>query len=989
MNTLKTNEDLKIGEYLDTLLKEDKVLILKDGKEIGVIAVENTKIFKKRKLKAVVTKKLDDGYEIKILRFADLHRHSGFSLLDGASKIEDLVKLTEYAGALTDHGNMYGFVEYYKQMKKANKQPIIGFEAYCETLEGNKEGNHLLLLVKNEAGYRNIIKLTSEAYYNFYNKPHLSYKMLEEHSEGIIALSACLGGEIPQKLLKLENYKEAKKVALKLKSIFGEDFYLEMQKHNIGVEEDIVNKGLIKLSKETGIKLVATTDSHYTNKEDNKIHEILLCLQTGKTLSDPDKMVFEGDGYHIHTPEEMEEKFKDIPEALDNTLEIAEKCSKFELQLNKLYMPKFDVPEGETENSYFEKLVWEGFRKRFEGKPEYSSSEYNDRLKLEMRIIEKMGYASYFLIVQDFINYAKNNGIMVGPGRGSAVGSLVSYSLGITDLDPIPYGLLFERFLNPERVSMPDIDIDFCYENREKVIDYVKNKYGHDAVSNIVTFGTLSARSVVRDVARVMDYPYTTGDRIAKAIPKEVGMTITKALKENLELENMYKNDYDTKLIIDTAMKLEGLPRHASQHACGTIIAASKVDNYLPTCLMGEERKVTAQVVMTEVEELGLLKMDFLGLRTMTVIDYSLKSIARNTNEVVKYLEIPHNDPYVYADISKGKTYGVFQLESPGMRGFMSELYSDVDLRIKSLEKKYKVKGFKNPKGSGNKKDFIKEMSNLGQELFERLIAGISLYRPGPMDYIPDYVAGMKNPESIIYDTPELEPILKATYGQIVYQEQVMQVVQKLGGYSLGRADLVRRAMGKKKADIMAQEKEIFINGKIKDDGTIEVPGCIRNGISKEIAEKVWHKMEDFCKYAFNKSHSAGYAVISIITAWLKYYYPIDFMASTINSFIDKSDKLKSYLSVCKDMGIKILPPHVNNSLELFSRSCNDIIFGLKGIKNMGKTTNLIMQEVTERGKFLNYQDFAVRMAKYQKINKKGDLKWRARKVLHLLSWLS
>lgn len=858
MIELKTDEKLKIGEYLSIeLIKGKNIEFFKDGVNIGTAKITNPEIFKNRKLKGVVREKVKNGYNISIVRFADLHRHSGYSLLDGASKVEDMAKLTEYAGALTDHGNMFGFLEYYKAMKKEGKQPIIGFEAYAETIDNEKNSNHLVLLTKNETGYKNLIKLTSMSYENFYMKPHVSYEMLKEHNEGIIALSACLGGEIPQ-LINKGDYEKAKKVANEYKNIFGEDFYIEIQRHNMGEEEDRVNEGLIKLARELQIKLVATTDSHYSYKEDKEFHEMLLALQTGRTMSDPKRMEFQGDGYHIHTPDEMDVKFKDLPEALDNTLEIAEKCSGFELELNKIYMPEFEVPEEHTQESYFEHLVWEGFKDRFEGKPEYTDEIYKERLKYEISVIEQMGYASYFLIVWDFINYAKTNGIMVGPGRGSAAGSLVSYCLHITDLDPIPYGLLFERFLNPERVSMPDIDIDFCFERREEVIEYVQDKYGEEAVSGIVTFGTFAARSAVRDIVRVNDMPYSVGDRIAKAIPLKPGMTIKNALEENPELKQMYETEDETKRILDLAMKIEGLPRHSSKHACGVVISDGPVFEHLPEFMAGSgknKKERTSQVTMTEVEELGLLKMDFLGLKTMTVIGKTIESINKNTGANIEYLDIPHNDPYVYKYISKGQSHGVFQLESSGMRSLMGELFFDIDDRIKKIEKKYKKKGFKDIEKNKESEAYLKEMEKLGQEMFERLIAGISLYRPGPMDYLPNYLEGMKNPKNIRYLTPELKPILEATYGTIVYQEQVMQIVQSLAGYSLGRADLVRRAMGKKKNEVMREEKDYFINGKLNEDGSIDVPGCVRNGISKKIAEEIWEQMADFSKYAFNKSH--------------------------------------------------------------------------------------------------------------------------------------
>lgn len=971
----KSNIVLKIGEYLSVKCKSDSIIFEKGKNQIVEIKTDKYKQYQKRNLKAVITNKDNDRYTVKILYFADIHRHSGYSLLDGAAKINDIVSATDYVGALTDHGNMFGFLEYYKKMKEANKQPIIGFEAYTETMYGDKNSNHLLLLAKDEVGFKNLIKLTSLAYENFYNKPHVSYEMLDRYNEGIIATSACLSGEIPR-LLSLNDYEKAKKVAMRLKNIFNDDFYLEIQNHNIGEIEENVNKQLIKLSKELDIKLVAATDSHYIEKEDKEVHDIILCLQTKKTLSDPNRLRFDGDGYHIYTAEEMEKRFKGIEEAIDNTLEIAEKCQGLEIELNKINMPVFEVPKGMTDDDFFERLAWEGFDKRYRGKPEHKDEVYRKRLEYEIKVIKQMGFSSYFLIVWDFINYAKNKNIMVGPGRGSAVGSLVAFCLNITDLNPIPYGLLFERFLNPERVSMPDIDIDFCYEKRDEVIDYVKKKYGQQSVSKIVTFGTMAARSAIRDIVRVKDKPYVLGDKIAKTIPMEVGMTLSKALAEISEFKEMYHNDKEVKEIIDIALKIEGLQRHASQHACGVIIAPGSVDNFIPEMMLGNEQKEkekTSQVTMTEVEELGLLKMDFLGLRTMTVIDKTIKSIESTTGLKIKHLNIPIFDPYVYKDISKGKTFGIFQIESVGMRGFMSELYSDVSKKIRALEKKYNVKGYYNPKVAedGNSKKFIEEMTDFGKELFERMIAGVSLYRPGPMDYIPNYIQGMKKPNKVIYDTPLLEPILKATYGQIVYQEQVMQIVQTLAGYDLGRADLVRRAMGKKKAEIMKAEKEIFINGKRNLDGTMDVKGCVGNGISKDVAEKIWGKMEDFCKYAFNKSHSAAYSYITLMTAWLKFYYPVDFMTSILNSFINKADKLKAYLAICKEMKIKVLSPNVNKSEEEFSKSGKNIVFGFKGIRNITKVGEGIIRERKSRGNFKSYQDFVERMAMYERIDKK------------------
>lgn len=774
MYKIKAKKDFNVGEYLNLKVSKNKLLFLKNKEEIARADIKNKEMFKNRNLKGVVVGKEEGFLEVKVVRFADLHRHSSYSLLDGGSRIKDLVEKTGYVGALTDHGNMFGFLKYYKAMKKAGKQPIIGLEAYVETIEGEKKGNHLVLLARDEVGYKNIVKLTSLSYHNFHTRPHVSLGMLKERNEGVICLSACLGGEIPRKLAN-EEYKEAKRVAKIYQEIFGDDFYLEIQNHNIGREEDIVNKGLIKLSKELDIKLVATTDSHYASIEDKKYHEMLLALSTGKTLADENRMTFDGDGYHIHSADEMDARFSFIPEAIDNTLEIAEKCSGFELELGKTYFPKFNIPKGYTEESYFEHLVHEGFKERFEDNPDiFKSKEYHDRLKREVSTIKEMGYSAYFLIVWDFIKYAKDKGIMVGPGRGSAAGSLVSYCLHITDLDPIPYGLLFERFLNPERVSLPDIDVDFCYERREEVVDYVKRKYGKEAVSGIVTFGTFAARSGVRDMTRVMNLPYSLGDKIAKAIPATPGMTIEKAMEESPELRTMYKDNSSARKIIDGALKIEGSPRHSSTHACGIVISDTSVDDYMPEFMAGsvkDGKEITTQVTMAEVEELGLLKFDFLGLKTMSIIGRSINAINKATKEDIEYLDIPMNDPYIYEYIGTGRTEGVFQLESQGMRGFMKNLYSDVSPLIKEVENRYDLTGFKEIEGRGkNVEKYKEEMEELGQELFERLIAGISLYRPGPLDYIPNYLEGIRNPDKIKYLTPELEPILNATYGTIVYQ---------------------------------------------------------------------------------------------------------------------------------------------------------------------------------------------------------------------------
>lgn len=900
-------------------------------------------------------------------KFTHLHVHTEYSVQDGASKIKDMIKKAKNNGmeavAITDHGNMFGTTHFYKACKDENIKPIIGCEVYTEDINGKREAHHLVLLAKNKIGYSNLSKLVSWAYDNFYNKPQVSWENLKEYSEGIICLSACLGGEIAQSLIA-NDYENAKKVAMEFKGIFKEDFYLEMQRHNLQ-EESYVNPMILKLGKELDIKVVASGDTHFTNEEDKETQDILLCLQTGKTINDPTRWSFSGDGHHFQTQEEMNDRFKDLPDLLKNTQEIVDKVN-LELELNKVSMPKFEVPtEFKDEASYFEHLTWEGFDRRFKDKEAYTNPVYKERLEYELRIIEQMGFEGYFLIVQDFIMYAKNKGIMVGPGRGSCVGSLVSYCLQITDLDPIPLNLLFERFLNPERVSNPDMDIDFEYERREEVVEYVIKKYGTESVCGIITFGTFGAKGVVRDVARVLEFPYSVGDKIAKAIPLEVKMTLTKALDMSPELNAMYKNEPDVKRIIDASLHLEGLVRHTSTHACGKVIAPKAVVDFLPEAqILDKKTKTRVRVSqMTDVEEMGLLKFDFLGLRTMGVIGNALKfaNIKNKGKKKIEYLDIPLTDWEVYKYISTGDTFGVFQLEGGGMQQLMKDMFADVEDEANKIIK-LKL----------DKKEEAKKLDEFGFELFERLVSAVSLYRPGPLDYIPQYLEGMRNPESIHYDCPELEEILKPTYGTIVYQEQVQMIVRKLAGYSLGRGDLIRRAMGKKKSDVMEQEKEYFINGKLDEEGNIEVMGCRRNGISEEVAIIIWDKMADFAKYAFNKSHAAAYAMIAYITAWIKHYYPIEFMTAMLNSFITTSKKLKLYIRVCLNMGIQLLPPDVNNSQQYFSiEGENSIRFGLMGLKNMGKTSMQILEEREDRGIFNNYQDLAERMAKHQKIGRK------------------
>ena len=957
------NSTLKVGEIVDlNLVNNNEVEILSWGKVVEILPVLPFKnLFARRKtFKANVI----EPNKLNVIRYYDLHRHSGYSVLDGMNKIPAIVENTEYAGALTDHGVMFGILEYYKKMKSANKLPILGFEAYTESISGLKNRNHLVLIAQNEKGFKNLIKLTSKGYTNYYKRPHLSYEMLRDHSEGVICSTACMGGEIPR-LLRDNKKDDAKKVALEFINIFGKDnFYIELQKHNIEGEAEL-NLALVDLAKELDVKVIATTDSHYTNEEDSKYHEVVLCLQTGKTMDDPKRLKFDGQGYHLHTSDEMERLWCELPEALDNTIDLVESIN-LELDLNNVYMPDFPVPDGfENESKYFEYLCWQGFEKRFKGTDKFINEEYKERLQFEIDTINQMGFPGYFLIVWDFVKYAKDNGILCGPGRGSACGSLVAYTLWITEVDPIRYGLLFERFLNPDRISMPDIDMDFSDERREEVIEYVEQKYGKDAVSRIVTFGTLAPRMAVRDIARVLNKPYSLGDKIAKAIPKEPKITLAKALKQSQELANMYETDSEVKKIIEIAKKIEGLPRNISQHACGVIISKGAVDDYIPQLIIKDDKTgmstLATQFVMTECEEMGLLKMDFLGLRTMGVCDNALIDINKKRKsqnlESIEFLEIPTNDVEVYNFIAKGNTEGVFQLESPGMTSFMSELFQDTKTMLNTLSKESL---------------YIK-----GKELFERIIAGISLYRPGPIDEIPHYIENMLNPDGIIYELDELEHILRNTYNVIVYQEQCMFIVRELAGFSKGQADTIRKGMSKKKDDLLDEYEEYFVYGSAKRDETLpdnkkmNIKGCVNNGISAEVAKGIYAKMKKFGAYAFNKSHAGGYAEISIRTGWMAYYYPTEYMCATLNSFIDKNDKIKLYMSVCKKKKINILPPDVNLSEKKFCVDGDAIRFGLRGIKQMGEISGQIIDERNKRGLFIGYQDFAERMSKYQQVSKK------------------
>ena len=862
------------------------------------------------------------------MAFAHLHVHTEYSLLDGSNKITEYVnrvkELGMTAAAITDHGVMYGVIDFYRAAKKAGINPILGCEVYVapgsrfdrEQSRGDDRYYHLVLLAENDRGYANLMKLVSRGFVDgYYYKPRVDMEILNQYHEGIIALSACLAGEV-QRYLVRGMYEEAKQVAYRYQECFGKgNFFLELQDHGIP-EQGIVNQQLMRMHQETGIELVATNDVHYTYAEDAEPHDILLCLQTGKKLSDEDRMRYKGGQYYVKSEEEMRALFSYVPEALENTQKIADRCH-VEIEFGVTKLPKFDVPEGFTSWEYLNKLCHEGLKARY---PTERLPELEEKLEYELGVIQKMGYVDYFLIVWDFIRFARENDIMVGPGRGSAAGSLVAYTLGITQLDPIRYNLLFERFLNPERVSMPDIDVDFCYERRQEVIDYVVRKYGKDRVVQIVTFGTLAARGVVRDVGRVMDLPYATCDNIAKMIPNELGITIDKALNMNPELRGLYESDPEITKLIDMAKRLEGLPRHTSMHAAGVVISQKPVDEYVPLS-RGSDGSITTQFTMTTLEELGLLKMDFLGLRTLTVIQDAVKNVKLSNGIDLDMEHIDYNDRAVLDSLCTGKCDGVFQLESAGMKSFMKEL------KPQSLED---------------------------------VIAGISLYRPGPMDFIPAYIRGKNHPDSITYDCPQLEPILSPTYGCIVYQEQVMQIVRDLAGYTLGRSDLVRRAMSKKKGDVMARERQNFVYGN-EEEG---VPGCLANGISEATANKIFDEMTDFAKYAFNKSHAAAYAVVSYQTAYLKYYYPVEFMAALMTSVIDNSNKVAEYIQVCRQMGIRVLPPDINEGVAGFSVSGDSIRYGLSAIKSIGRPViEAIIVQRKEKGPFRSLKDFIERMA--------------------------
>jgi DNA polymerase-3 subunit alpha len=868
--------------------------------------------------------------------FVHLHVHTEYSLLDGAARIPHLLDRCKELGmssiAITDHGAMYGVVDFYREAKERGIHPVIGCEVYIAPRsmyykEAHTDSNyaHLVLLAENQKGYQNLVKLVSMGFLEgFYYKPRIDYDVLAQYSEGLISLSSCMAGDIPRLLLGGQ-YNQAKELALRLEGIFGKgNFYLELQNHGIE-QQRIVNEGLLALSRETGIPVVVTNDVHYIDREDAEVHDILLCIQTGSTVDEPNRMRFETDQFYLKSPDEMMNLFKDCPEGIANTVAIAQRC-KVDFDFNTIHLPKYDVPEGYTAAEYLRHLCYEGLKRKYSP----VTQEAKERLEYELSVIEQMGYVDYFLIVWDFIRFARERGIMVGPGRGSAAGSIVAYVLDITQIDPLRYNLLFERFLNPERVTMPDIDVDFCFERRQEVIDYVTEKYGEDKVAQIITFGTMAARAAIRDVGRALNFSYAEVDRIAKMVPFELGMTIQRALETNPELRRLYEQDSRVKKLIDTSRKLEGLPRHASTHAAGVVISKEPLTKYVP--LQKNDDCITTQFPMGTLEQLGLLKMDFLGLRTLTVIRDTLELIKNNTGKEVDIENIPLDDEGVYDMLSEGDTDGVFQLESAGMRQFLKELKPST---------------------------------------FEDIIAGISLYRPGPMDQIPQYIHNKNHPEAIEYIHESLASVLGVTYGCIVYQEQVMQIVRDLAGYSLGRSDLVRRAMAKKKAEIMEEERRNFIYGLEDENGNVIIPGAVRRGIPEDKANRIFDTMAEFAKYAFNKSHAAAYALVAYRTAWLKYHYPVEYMAALMTSVMNNTDKVAAYIQYCRKKGIEVLPPDVNESHAKFTVVGNKIRFGLAAVKNVGLAAiDAIIEAREKKGKFKSFTDFC-RKVDGSAINKK------------------
>ncbi len=868
------------------------------------------------------------------MSFTHLHVHTEYSLLDGSNKIKEYVarlkELGMTSGAITDHGVMYGCIDFYRAARAEGINPILGCEVYVapgsrfdrEQGAGEDRYYHLILLAENNEGYANLTRLVSKGFVDgYYYKPRVDLELLKKYHKGIIALSACLAGEVSRNILR-NSYEEAKNTALLYQEIFGKDnYFLELQDHGIP-EQKKVNAQILRIANETGIPLVCTNDVHYTYADDVESHDILLCIQTGKKLDDENRMRYEGGQYYLKSEDEMSDLFSYAPSAIENTQKIADRCH-VEIEFGVTKLPKFEVPEEYTSWEYLQKLCYDGLNKKYP----VVTDDLKERLRYELDTIKTMGYVDYFLIVWDFIKYSRDNNIMVGPGRGSAAGSLVSYTLDITQLDPIKYNLLFERFLNPERVSMPDIDVDFCFERRPEVIDYVVRKYGKDCVVQIVTFGTLAAKGVIRDVGRVMGMPYSMVDSIAKMIPNELNMTIDRAISMNPQISSLMVENPQINKLIEMSKRLEGLPRHTSMHAAGVVIASKPVEEYVPLARAADGTVVT-QFTMTTLEELGLLKMDFLGLRTLTVIQNAKILAERSLGKPIDMMKIDFSDPDVYAMIGSGKCEGVFQLESAGMRNFMKELKP---------------------------------------ENIEDIIAGIALYRPGPMDFIPNYIKGKKHPEDIKYACPQLEPILKATYGCIVYQEQVMQIVRDLAGYTLGRSDLLRRAMSKKKAAVMEKERQNFVYGNHDEN----VPGCISNGIDEATANHIYDSMIDFAKYAFNKSHAAAYAIVSYQTAWLKCHYPVEFMAALMTSVIDNPSKVAGYIYNCRQMGIDILPPDINKGEAKFSVENGSIRYALSAIKGIGRpVVDAIETARQEGGPFRSLRDFCSRLSS-KEVNKR------------------
>lgn len=962
------------GKVLPIIVEDNKVTLIStvSGNKLDITSlVEASELpYLKRVGKAVAIVK--DNETLMVSYCFNYHTHSQYSILDGMSPLKSIAKKSSGITAVTDHGNMFNILKWQYAMEHEGKKPVFGFEAYVEdVLTGEKNGTHGLFLVKDNVGLKNAFELTSRAYDNFYRKPHVSLEMIKQYHEGLIFTSACVAGELA-KVIEVD-YEGARQVALTYKSIFDDDYYIEIQNHRFE-KEQAINTKLIKLAKELNIKVVAANDSHFISKEDELEHRMLLAINYNKSLAETEG--FDGDGYWYKTDKEMVEDFINYPEAVANTIEMALKCDAF-VETGVYHTPNYPIPEGfKDDNEYLLYLIDEGFKERFAGTDKLDNPIYLERLEYEKSVVKNMGYSSYFLIVWDYVNWAKNQGIMVGPGRGSGAGSLCLYCLKITDLDPIKYALKFERFLNPDRVSMPDIDMDFEDSRRAEVIEYVRNKYGEECVCNIITFGTMQAKNSVKDIARVKGKDVAFSTNICKKI-NEKAKNLKGSLEgpdASIELVSLANSDLEVKQILESAMKLEGNPRQTGIHACGIVVSDAAVRNYLPTAMVKDSKSdekdakcLASQVTMAEVEEMGLLKMDFLGLKTMSVIGKSLTTINRfresqGLSKINSYLDIPLTDPYVYAEISEGNTQAIFQIESEGMRGFMKQLFADVKSKIKAIETKYGISGYDS---SISNNDYMNEMTLFGEELFERIIAGVSLYRPGPMEYIPDYIDNMNNPDDIVYDTPQLEPILKSTYGVIVYQEQVMDLVRALAGFTAGQSDTIRKAMGKKKQAILDEYMPYFIEGS-KDavdshsNTPLNIKGCVENGISKEIAERIWNKMADFAKYAFNKSHAAAYSVITIVCAWLKHYYPPIFMSATLNVYIDNNEKLAGYIAVTKDMGISIIPPSVNLSGEGFLTNGRDILFGLKGLKGLSKTVSPIIAERTNE-KYKSVVDFVSR----------------------------